>query len=223
MSFKNLNLINPIIRAATEAGYSKPTEIQYAVIPHVLDGRDIIVAETGLGKTASFTIPILQLLKKYSPEHNEIRTLILTPNKELAQKIEENFEVYSKYLPLSQFSVFEGVLEGSQLAALRKRVDVLIATPVRLLDLVNRRYIDLSKIEIFVLDEADRMLDLEFVNDIQKIMKLIPLKKQTLLFSSSMSPSIKKLAYTLLTNPKEIITNGSSMKKGTSQHPVYFS
>ncbi|MDR6403957.1 ATP-dependent RNA helicase RhlE [Chryseobacterium ginsenosidimutans] len=213
MSFKNLNLINPIIRAVTEAGYSKPTEIQYSAIPHILAGNDIIAcAKTGTGKTAAFAMPILQLLKKHTPEHKEIRTLILTPTRELAIQIEENLGIYSKYLPLSQLSIFGGVLAGGQLAALRKRVDILVATPGRLLDLVNQRHIDLSKLEILVLDEADRMLEMECVNDVKKILKLVPQKRQTLFFSATMSPDIRKFAESILNNPVEVTGNSVSSK-----------
>ncbi|HCN52188.1 MAG TPA: DEAD/DEAH box helicase [Chryseobacterium sp.] len=223
MSFKNLNLINPIIRAVTEAGYSRPTEIQRTAIPHILAGRDIIgCAQTGTGKTAAFAMPILQLLKRYNPEHQEIRTLILTPTRELAIQIEENFGIYSKYLPLSQLSVFGGVSIGGQLAALRKRVDILVATPGRLLDLVNQRHIDLSKIEILVLDEADRMLDLGFVNDVKKVLNLIPKKRQTLFFSATMPVSIKKFAGTILNNPVEVTVTPVSSTAQTVKQSVYF-
>lgn len=223
MSFKNLNLINPIIRAVTEAGYSKPTEIQYTAIPHILEGKDIIgCAQTGTGKTAAFAMPVLQLLKKHTPDHKEIRTLILTPTRELAVQIEENFKVYSKYLPLSQLSIFGGVSIGSQLAALRKRVDILIATPGRLLDLVNQRHIDLSKIEILILDEADRMLDMGFINDVKKVLKLIPQKRQTLFFSATMPSDIRSFAYTMLNNPVEINVTPVSSTAKTIQQSVYF-
>ncbi|WP_238707419.1 DEAD/DEAH box helicase [Chryseobacterium viscerum] len=223
MSFKNLNLINPIIRAMTEAGYSKPTEIQYTAIPHILAGRDIVgCAESGSGKTAAFAMPILQLLKRHTPEHKEIRTLILTPTRELAIEIEENLGIYSKYLPLSLLSIYEGVSIGSQLAALRKRVDILVATPGRLLDLISHRHIDLSKIEIFVLDEADRMLDKAFVDDVKKILKLISPKRQTLFFSKTMPASIKSIAKTILNNPIEIIVNPvSSTAQPAKQSPFF--
>jgi len=214
MSFKNLNLINPIVRAVTEAGYSKPTEIQYSAIPHVLAGNDVIAcAETGTGKTAAFAMPILQLLKKHTPEHKEIRTLILTPTRELAIQIEENLNIYSKYLPLSKLSVFEGVSAGGQLAALRKRVDILVATPGRLLDLINQRHMDLSKIEILVLDDADKM-DVECVNDVKKILKLISQKRQTLFFSATMSMDIRKFGETILNKPVEVaVTPVSSLQR----------
>lgn len=207
----------------TEAGYSKPTEIQYTAIPHILAGRDIIgCAESGGGKTAAFAMPILQLLKRHTPEHKEIRTLILTPTRELAIEIEENLGIYSKYLPLSLLSIYEGVSIGSQLAALRKRVDVLVATPERLLDLINHRHIDLSKIEIFVLDEADRMLSKAFVDDIKKILKLISPKRQTLFFSATMPASIKSMAKTILNNPVEVIVNPfCSIAQPVKQSPFF--
>ncbi|WP_027379605.1 DEAD/DEAH box helicase [Chryseobacterium daeguense] len=223
MNFKNLNLINPIIRAVTEAGYSKPTDIQSKAIPHILDGRDIIgCAQTGTGKTAAFAMPVLQLLKKHSPEHMGIRTLILTPTRELALQIEENFKIYSKYLPLSQLSIFGGVSQGSQISALRKRVDVLIATPGRLLDLCNQGHINLSKIEILVLDEADRMLDMGFVNDVKKVLNLVPQKRQTLFFSATMPDSIRKFADGILKNPVEITVNPVSSTAKTVKQSVYF-
>lgn len=223
MSFKNLNLINPIIRAVTEAGYSKPTAIQTAAIPHILSGKDIIAcAQTGTGKTAAFAMPILQLLKKDAPEHKEIRTLILTPTRELAIQIEQNFAIYSKYLPLSQLSIFGGVSVGGQLAALRKRVDILVATPGRLLDLVNQRHIDLSKIEILVLDEADRMLDMGFVNDIKKVLRLVPQKRQTLFFSATMPTDIRTFSETILNNPVEVTVNPVSSTAQTIKQSVYF-
>lgn len=223
MNFKNLNLINPIIRAVTEAGYSKPTEIQYTAIPHILVGKDIIgCAGTGAGKTAAFAMPILQLLKKYTPEHKEIRTLILTPTRESAMQIEENLAIYSKYLPLSQLSVFGGVSRGGQLAALRKRVDILVATPDRLLDLVNQRPIDLSKIEILVLDEADTMLDMGFINDVKKIVKLISHKRQTLFFSATLPGSIRRFAEMILNNPVEVTLNPVSSTAQTGGQSAYF-
>ncbi|PXW16264.1 RAD3-like DEAD/DEAH box helicase [Chryseobacterium sp. CBTAP 102] len=220
MNFKNLNLINPIIRAVTEAGYSRPTEIQYSAIPHILAGRDIAAsAQTGAGKTAAFAMPILQLLKRQTPDHKEIRTLILTPTQELAIQIEENFKIYSKYLPLSQLSIYEGVSIGSQLAALRKRVDVLVATPGGLLDVENQRHIDLSKIELFVLDDADKMLDMGFINHIKKILNLVSHRRQNLIFSATMPGSLKYFAKTILNNPVEIIANPASSIQQTVKRP----
>ncbi|WNI38201.1 DEAD/DEAH box helicase [Chryseobacterium sp. SG20098] len=220
MNFKNLNLINPIIRAVTEAGYSRPTEIQYSAIPHILAGRDIIVsAQAGAGKTAAFAMPILQLLKRQTPDHKEIRTLILTPTQELAIQIEENFKIYSKYLPLSLLSIYEGVSIGSQLAALRKRVDVLVATPGGLLDVENQRHIDLSKIELFVLDDADKMLDMGFANHIKKILNLVSHRRQNLLFSAAMPGSLKYFAKAILNKPVEIIADPASSIPQTMKHP----
>ncbi|ASW74325.1 DEAD/DEAH box helicase [Chryseobacterium piperi] len=215
MNFKNLNLINPIIRAVTEAGYSKPTEIQSNVIPQILMGRDVMgCAQTGTGKTGAFVMPVLQLLKKSAPEHKEIRTLILTPTRALATEVEENFKIYTKYLPLSLFTVYDGVSQGGQLAALRKRVDVLIATPERLLDLVAQRHINLSKIEILILDEADKMPNASFIDQVKKVLKLIPQKRQTLFFSSTMPKDLRRFADSLLNNPVEImITQDSSIAK----------
>lgn len=221
MSFKNLNLINPIVRASTEAGYSKPTEIQYAAIPHILLGRDVIgYADTG--KTAAYAMPVIQLLKRNTPQHDEIRTLILTPTRETVMQIEEDFKIYSKYLPLSQFSIFDGVLHGSQLAALRKRVDVLIATPGRLLELTNQRHIDLSKLEILVVDESQTVQDQDFIKDVKSISKLISQKRQTLFFSGTMSPQIKKLADVLLKNPVEITVSPNDSEAQNIQQSEYF-
>lgn len=224
ISFKHLNLINPIVRAVTEAGYSRPTEIQYMAIPHILAGKDILgCAHAGTGKTAAFALPVMQLLKKNTPEHNEIRTLILTPNRELAVQVENNFKIYSKYLPLSQLSIFEGVSAGGQLAALRKRVDILIATPGRLVELINQRHIDLSKIEILILDDAGTMSERELIGDVKKIMQLIPKKRQTILFSAVMPAEISALAGILLQNPVEVTVSPVSTKAQTSniQRPVY--
>lgn len=223
MSFRNLNLINPIVRAVTEAGYSKPTQIQYAAVPPILAGRDFIgYAQTGTGKTAAFAMPILQLLKRNTPDHKEIRTLILTPTRELVQQLEESFKVYSKYLPLSQLSIFGGVLSGSQLAALRKRVDILIATPERLLNLVSQRPIDLSKIEILVLDEADRMLDMGFAEDVKKILKLISQKRQTLFFSATMPSEVRKFADAMMNNPVEVTVDQIPSPLQCVNQSVYF-
>jgi ATP-dependent RNA helicase RhlE len=223
MSFKNLNLINPIVRAVTEAGYSKPTEIQYKAVPPILAGSDVIGhSKTGTGKTAAFAMPILQLLKRNTPDHQEIRTLILTPTRELVLQLEESFKVYSKYLPLSQLSIFGGVLSGSQLAALRKRVDILIATPERLLNLVSQRHIDLSKIEILVLDEADRMLDMEFADDVKKILKLISQKRQTLFFSATMSSDVQKFADTMMKSPVQVTVDQIPSSMQCVNQSVYF-
>jgi len=223
MNFKNLNLINPIIRAVTEAGYSRPTEIQCKAVPSILAGRDVVgCAQTGTGKTAAFVMPILQLLKRHTQEHKDIRILILTPTRELAMQLEENIGTYSKYLPLSQFSVYEGIPIGSQLAALRKRVDILVATPGRLLALENQRHLDLSKIELFVLDKADRMLDMGFMNEVKKVLKLLPQKRQNLFFSTSMPGSVRHFAGTILNNPVEVIVSPVSSATKMAEQSVCF-
>ncbi|WP_318848738.1 DEAD/DEAH box helicase [Chryseobacterium sp. JV558] len=223
MNFKNLNLINPIIRAVTETGYSKPTEIQCNAVPPILEGRDVVgSAQSGTGKTAAFVMPILQLLKRHTPEHKEIRILILTPTSELAIQLEENLGIYSKYLPLSQLSVYEGIPIGSQLAALRKRVDILVATPGRLLDLQNQRHIDLSKIEILVLDKADKMLNMGFINDVKNVVKLLPQKRQNLFFSTTMPGSVRHFAGTILNNPVEVIVSPVSSTAQTAKQAVCF-
>lgn len=221
MSFKNLNLINPIIRAVTEAGFSKPTEIQHTAIPHILTGRDILgIAQAGAGKTAAFVMSVLQLLKKNTPDHKEVRILILTPTRELAVEIEEKFIVYSKYLPLSKLSITDGVSIGSQLSALRTRVDTLIATPGRLLELIDQRHIDLSKVEILILDQADKMLDLKCINEVKKIIRLTSQKKQTLFFSETMPKEIRKTADTLLYNPV-VINITSALSVQTIRKSIY--
>ena len=218
MSFKDLNLINPIIRAATETGYSKPSEIQYSAIPNILSGKDIIgCAPTGTERIAAFVMPILQLLKKHTAEHNGIRILILTSTREQIVQIEKGFEIYSKYLPLSQLSISEDTSAGSQLAALRKRVDILVANSGRLLDVITQRRIDLSKIEMLVVDEADKMLELGFVSDIKNILRLIPVKRQTLFFSATMSAAVRKFADTLLNNPVEVTTTQAVQAAQTIQ------
>lgn len=223
MNFKNLNLINPIIRAATEAGYSKPTEMQYRAIPYILKGKDVLgCAQTDTGKIASFTMPVLQLLKRSTPEHNSIRTLILTPTREHAIQIEENFKIYSKYLPLSQFTIYRGVSQGGQLAALRNRIDILIATPEGLLDLIHQRPIDFSKIEVLVLDESDRMFDMGLITDVKKVLSFVPQRRQTLLFSATMPADIRRFADTILKNPVEIKVAPAFSVAQTIQQSVYF-
>ena len=205
MNFKNLNLINPIVRAATETGYSKPTDMQSMAIPYILEGKDIMgCAETGKEKIAAFTMPVLQLLKKNNPDHNEVRALILTPMSNSALQIEENFKIYSKYLPLSQLSVFEGISNGTHLAALRKRLDVLIITPGKLLELDQVRSIDLSKVEILVLDEVEIIINKVSQIDLKKILNKLPQKRQNIFFTGEMSADVKKLASEVLNNPLDV-------------------
>lgn len=206
--FKELNLIEPLLKALSAEGYTHPTPIQEKAIPVVLQKKDLLgCAQTGTGKTAAFALPMLQLLQeKQAPKNTRrnIRALILTPTRELAIQIRESFEAYGKFTGMRQTVIFGGVSQGKQVEDLNKGVDVLIATPGRLLDLVSQRIVNLQNIEIFVLDEADRMLDMGFVNDVKKIIAKIPVKRQTLFFSATMPPEISQLANTILTNPVRV-------------------
>ncbi|KAA5532767.1 DEAD/DEAH box helicase [Paenimyroides baculatum] len=223
MNFTDLNIIPPIMKAVTQAGYTKATEIQYQTIPHILNGNDVIgCAQTGTGKTASFAIPVLQLLDKNPAEKKGIRTLILTPTRELAIQISENFKTYGTFLNLKHLAIFGGVPQGKQIAALDRGVDILIATPGRLLDLIGQGCIKLSQIEILVLDEADRMLDMGFVNDVKKILTKVPAKRQTLFFSATMPQEIRKFAQSILNNPKEINVTPVSSTAETVKQSVYY-
>jgi ATP-dependent RNA helicase RhlE len=207
MSFSKLGLSDSIVRAVTERGYTEPTPIQMQAIPIVLSGQDLLAgAQTGTGKTAGFTLPILQLLsaKKVQDLPNRrppVRTLVLTPTRELAAQVEESVQEYGKYLKLNSMTIFGGVSINPQIRQLRGRVDILVATPGRLLDHVQQRTVDLSQIEILVLDEADRMLDMGFLPDIRRILALIPKKRQNLLFSATFSNEIKALAQKMLNQP----------------------
>lgn len=203
MSFKDLGLSDPLLRAVAKKGYSEPSPIQIKAIPLILKGRDVLAsAQTGTGKTAGFTLPILQLLSQNPPRNNRpVRALVLTPTRELAAQILENVESYGKYLDIRSTVIFGGVNQNPQVSTLRRGVDFLIATPGRLLDLVNQRLLSLSQVEILVLDEADRMLDMGFINDIKKILSLVPDKRQNLLFSATFSSDIKNLANRILDNP----------------------
>jgi ATP-dependent RNA helicase RhlE len=205
MSFESLGLRAELLRAVSEKGYSTPTPIQKQAIPPILEGRDIMGgAQTGTGKTAGFTLPLLQRLMstaKPTKGRRPLRALVLTPTRELAAQVAESVQTYGKHLPLRSTVVFGGVSINPQKQKLIKGVDILVATPGRLLDHVGQRSVDLSKIDILVLDEADRMLDMGFIRDIRKVLALLPKKKQTLLFSATFSNDIKKLANTLLKSP----------------------
>ena len=223
MNFKDLNIIPPIMKAVEQAGYTKATDIQYQTIPHILNGNDVIgCAQTGTGKTASFAIPVLQLLNENPVTKKGIRTLILTPTRELAIQISENFETYGTFMQLKYLAIFGGVPQGKQVAALNRGVDILIATPGRLLDLIAQGCIKLSQIEILVLDEADRMLDMGFVNDVKKILTKVPAKRQTLFFSATMPQEIRKFAQSILNKPKEINVTPVSSTAQTVKQSVYF-
>ncbi len=207
MSFKNLGLQQEIVQAIEEKGYIEATPIQIKVIPLIIERHDILAsAQTGTGKTAGFTLPLLQvLMSTRKNEHKHpVRALILTPTRELAAQVGENVKAYGTHLPLKTQVVFGGVNINGQIRKLQSGADILVATPGRLLDLVSQRAIDLSQVEILVLDEADRMLDMGFIHDIKQILKLMPAKRQNLLFSATFSEEIKKLAAGILKNPQTI-------------------
>jgi len=205
MSFTTLGLSEPILRAIKETGYTEPTPIQKQAIPIILEGKDVLAgAQTGTGKTAGFTLPLLQLLSDtpiQKGKARKVRALVLTPTRELAAQVAENVASYSKYLPFSHTVIFGGVGINPQISRLRKGVDIVVATPGRLLDLSNQKAIDLSHVEYLILDEADRMLDMGFIHDIKKVLALLPKKRQNLLFSATFSNDIKKLADNLLDSP----------------------
>lgn len=227
MSFESLKLIEPILRAVSQEGYTTPTPIQQQAIPIVLQHRDLLgCAQTGTGKTAAFSIPLLQILNEYPLEtggqKRAIKALILTPTRELAIQIDESLEAYGKHLPLKHAVIFGGVSEGPQITTLRNGVDILVATPGRLLDLMNRRFVDLRQLKIFVLDEADRMLDMGFIHDVRKVITHLPQKRQSLFFSATMPPEIQKLADTILTNPAKVeVTPVSSTAEKVKQEMYY--
>jgi len=207
MSFHTLGLSKPLLKAVSQEGYSKPTPIQKQAIPVVLEGRDVLAAaQTGTGKTAGFTLPLLEKLSQTHPKmkQKQIRALVLTPTRELAAQVAQSVKTYGAHMPYRSAVIFGGVGINPQLSALRKGVDIVIATPGRLLDIASQKGIDFSALEVLILDEADRMLDMGFIHDIKKLMKMMPKKRQTLLFSATFSPEIKKLASGLLDNPETI-------------------
>ncbi|MBN2478882.1 MAG: DEAD/DEAH box helicase [Parachlamydiales bacterium] len=226
MSFDSLNLSEELVRAVLEQGYNKPTSIQLQTIPVILKGHDIMgSAQTGTGKTAGFTLPVLHLLNKKSQNKNNhfVRALILTPTRELAAQVAESVKNYGKYLPLKSTAIFGGVNINPQIAKIRHGIDILVATPGRLLDHVGQKTVDLSRVDILVLDEADRMLDMGFIHDVRKIINLLPKKRQNLLFSATFSNDIKKLADTLLNSPIMIqVANRNIVSELVEQliHPV---
>ena len=225
MQFESLNIIEPILRSLKEEGYTLPTPIQEQAIPIVLKGNDLIgCAQTGTGKTAAFAVPILQLLSinKTFDKKRKIRSLIVTPTRELAIQIDESFKAYGRHTGLTCTVVFGGVNQNPQTSALRNGVDVLVATPGRLLDLMNQGYISLRDVEIFVLDEADRMLDMGFIHDVRKIIAALPKKRQSLFFSATMPPEIVKLAGVIVYRPVKVeVTPSASTVEIVNQY-VYF-
>lgn len=222
MKFTELNIIEPILKSIEEAGYTEPTDIQRQSIPLVLEGNDIIgCAQTGTGKTASFAIPILQNLTNTPSKGRKVRTLILTPTRELAIQINDSFKLYGKHLPLKHMAIFGGVNQNPQINAIKNGVDILIATPGRLLDLIGQGHLKINQIEIFVLDEADRMLDMGFVHEIKKILEIIPKQRQSLFFSATMPKNIRKFSHTVLNRPKEVSVTPVSSTAETVEQFVY--
>ena len=207
MTFRNLGLLTDLLRAVADSGYTEPTPIQQQAIPAILQGQDVFAsAQTGTGKTAGFTLPLLQLLNTTNPNkvHRTPRALILTPTRELADQVNDSVKTYGKYLSLRSAVVYGGVGIKAQIQTLRRGVDILVATPGRLLDHVGQKTVDLSQIEILVLDECDRMLDMGFIRDIRKILAILPPSRQTLMFSATFSKPIQQLANTLLKSPTQI-------------------
>jgi len=226
MLFTELGLSKEILKAVHEEGYTTPTPVQAQAIPMVLAGRDVLAgAQTGTGKTAGFTLPMLQLMQQGRPDNHQrhhIRALVLTPTRELAAQVGESIQTYGKYLPLRSTIVFGGVGINPQIDKLKRGVDILVATPGRLLDLVNQGKADLKHVEFFVLDEADRMLDMGFIHDIRKILKILPKQRQNLLFSATFSQEIKTLASGFLTNPSfvEVARNETAHQVTQVVYPV---
>jgi ATP-dependent RNA helicase RhlE len=225
MHFESLNIIEPILKSIKEEGYTIPTPIQEQAIPIVLKGIDLIgCAQTGTGKTAAFAVPILQLLSnnKSFDRKKKIRSLIVTPTRELAIQIEESFKAYGRYTGLTCTVVFGGVNQNPQTNALRNGIDILVATPGRLLDLMTQGYISLKDVEIFVLDEADRMLDMGFIHDVRRIIAALPQKRQSLFFSATMPPEIVKLAGSIVYKPVKVEVTPSASTVDIVNQFVYF-
>jgi ATP-dependent RNA helicase RhlE len=226
LSFKNLNLIEPILKALISEGYSEPTPIQEQVIPVLLEGRDLVAcSQTGTGKTAAFALPILQIISGENISTKVprmIKALILTPTRELAAQIGDSFKVYGKNTPVKNCVIFGGVSQNAQVRALNFGVDVLIATPGRLIDLINQKLVTLEHIKVFVLDEADRMLDMGFVPDVKKIIAKLPQKRQTMLFSATMPSEISKLVDSILNNPIKISVTPVASTVEKIEQSVYF-
>ncbi|MBE0700226.1 MAG: DEAD/DEAH box helicase, partial [Acholeplasmataceae bacterium] len=226
MKFEQLGIIQPILQALKTEGYEIPSPIQEQSIPLLLEGKDILgSAQTGTGKTAAFAVPILQ--KLYQERHHDkgnrsIQALVLAPTRELASQIQDSFVTYGKNLGLKSMVIFGCVNQGPQTTILRKGIDILVATPGRLLDLINQNFVDISKISYFVLDEADRMLDMGFIHDVNRIISLIPLKRQTMMFSATMPKEIHRLANAILKNPVRIEVMPVETTLEVIKQSVYF-
>ncbi|NRR91776.1 DEAD/DEAH box helicase [Winogradskyella undariae] len=224
MSFKSLGLSEPILKAIQKKGYETPSPIQAKAIPPVLEGKDVLAsAQTGTGKTAGFTLPLLHNLSTNGSEqrHRPIRALVLTPTRELAAQVHANVKEYSEFLNIRSTVIFGGVNQKPQVNKLSQGIDVLVATPGRLLDLESQGLLSLKHVEIFVLDEADRMLDMGFLRDIERVMKLIPKKRQNLMFSATFSKDIKKLAYSILNNPVQVEATPENTAVEVIEQKVY--
>lgn len=223
MSFRKLELDEALLKALDTEGYTNPTPIQKQAIPIILSGKDLLgVAQTGTGKTAAFGLPILQILSNKNYSKRGVKALILTPTRELAIQIDESLAAYGKHTKLSHSVIFGGVSQHTQVQKLKRGVDILVATPGRLLDLMNQGFVDLKSIEIFVLDEADRMLDMGFIHDVKKVIKSIPEKRQTLFFSATMPEEIQSLAGMMLKNPVKVEVTPPSSTVDKIQQRVYF-
>lgn len=224
-SFADLKLIDPLKRALNESGYTTPTPIQREAIPFLLDGHDLLgCAQTGTGKTAAFALPLLHnlVLKGSRPLPKQPRVLVLTPTRELAIQVHDSFKTYGKFLSLKYAVVFGGVGQNPQVQAMKSGVDVLVATPGRLKDLIEQGFIKLDALEVFVLDEADRMLDMGFIHDIKRILKLLPARRHNLFFSATMPPEIEKLAQSILVKPKKVeVTPVSSTAELITQSVMF--
>lgn len=227
MKFEDLGLAEPLLRAVATRGYTSTTKIQAAAIPPILDSRDLLgCAQTGTGKTAAFALPILHRIGKVEchvkGRGRKIRTLVLAPTRELALQICESFQVYGRYTTVRQVAIFGGVGQSPQVRALNKGVDVLIATPGRLLDLMQQGHVDLSHVEVLILDEADRMLDMGFIHDLKRIVERVPRHRQTLLFSATLPPAIRALASQWLTDPVDVHIAPATVTVDTIRQSVFF-
>ena len=222
--FQSLGLSKTLLKAVEDEGYTTPTPVQQQSIPPLLDGRDVLgVAQTGTGKTAAFALPVLQIMERRKTQGKRyIRALILSPTRELAAQIDERFDAYSKNMDIRHRVIFGGVKQNPQVRDLNKGLDILVATPGRLLDLIGQGFIDLSNVEFFVLDEADRMLDMGFIRDIEKVLKLLPKKRQNLLFSATMPKSIAKLAGSFLNNAVMVDVSPKEMTVDRIEQKIMF-
>jgi ATP-dependent RNA helicase RhlE len=225
MTFENLSLIKPLLESVRKEGYTIPTSIQEQSIPHILDGKDLFgCAQTGTGKTAAFALPILQMLirEKAAGARPGIKALIIAPTRELAHQINESFRSYGSGTGITHTCIYGGVSQSAQVTALRRGVDVLTATPGRLLDLIQQGHVKIDSVRYFVLDEADRMLDMGFIHDIKRVISMLPSKRQTLFFAATITPDVKKLSNSILSNPVHISVTPVSSTSELITQSVYY-